>query len=110
LAINLTYFVQLRGMIATTLHDNSRWLLERLHAYFDATIALFAGGEWRYGCLAGNMGLEAEEHSELIPARLSEIFAEWTPPFADVIRQAQASGEASDDLDADDVGSALLEA
>ena len=56
------------------------------------------------------MGLEAAEHSEPIRARLGEIFAEWTLPFADVIRDAQAAGDASADLDPDEAGAALLEA
>jgi TetR/AcrR family transcriptional regulator, transcriptional repressor for nem operon len=104
------YFDQLRCVIAKTLRNDSRLPLERLNAYFDTIIALFAEAQWRYGCLAGNMSLEATEHSEQIRVRLSEIFAEWTVPFGDVIRDAQASGYVRDDLDADDVGSALLEA
>lgn len=104
------YFDQIRGVIAATLRDEEQGPLARLHAYFDAIIALFAEAGWRYGCLAGNMGLEAAEHSELIRARLGEIFTEWALPFADVIRQAQSAGEVSDTVDADDVGIALLEA
>ena len=104
------YFDQIRGVIAATLRDESRSPVNRLYAYFDTIITLFADAGWRYGCLAGNMGLEAAEHSEPIRARLGEIFAEWTPPFAGVIRDAQAAGEASADLDPDEAGAALLEA
>jgi TetR/AcrR family transcriptional regulator, transcriptional repressor for nem operon len=71
---------------------------------------LFAAAGWRYGCLAGNMALEAAEHSELIRQRLSEIFVEWPPPFAQVIRQAQIAGEIRADLDPEEAGAALLEA
>lgn len=104
------YFDQVRQVIARTLEDESRPPLERLDAYFEAITALAAQSGWRYGCLAGNMGLEASEHSDLIRGRLQAIFAEWTPPFAHVIRQAQANGELNQGLDADDVGCALLEA
>ncbi len=104
------YFDQIRSVIAQTLCDEDRTPMERLRAYFDAIITLFAASGWRYGCLAGNMGLEAAEHSEAIRQRLSEIFAEWTPPFAGVIRQAQVAGEIRADLDAGEAGAALLEA
>ncbi len=104
------YFGQVRQVIARTLEDEGRPPLERLTAYFEAITALAAESGWRYGCLAGNMGLEASEHSELIRGRLQDIFAEWTPPFSRVIRQAQAGGEVRRDLDADEVGAALLEA
>ncbi len=104
------YFDQIRAVIARTLSDDSRGPMERLHAYFEAIAELFAAAGWRYGCLAGNMGLEAAEHSETIRQRLSEIFAEWTPSFAQVIRQGQMAGEIRADLDSEEAGAALLEA
>ena len=104
------YFEQIRAVIAQTLSDESRRPIERLRTYFDAITDLFAASGWRYGCLAGNMGLEAAEHSEMIRQRLSEIFAEWTLPFAQAIRQAQSVGEVRADLDADEASAALLEA
>jgi len=104
------YFDQLRTVIAQTLNDEGRRPIERLRAYFEAITDLFAAAGWRYGCLAGNMGLETAEHSEIIRGRLSKMFAEWTVPFADVIRQAQIAGEIRADLDPEEAGAALLEA
>lgn len=104
------YFDQIRVVIAHTLGDQDRAPLERLRAYFDAITELLAETGWRYGCLTGNMGLEAAEHSEVIRERLGEIFAEWSPPFAEVIRQAQIAGEVPAALDAAEAGAALLEA
>ena len=104
------YFDQIRAVIAQTLSDVDRTPTERLRAYFDAITELLAARGWRYGCLAGNMALEAAEHSELIRQRLSDIFAEWTPPFAQAIREAQRAGEIRADLNSEDVGAALLEA
>ena len=104
------YFDQIRDVIARTLDDEDRRPVERLRAYFEVITDLLAATGWRYGCLAGNMGLEAAEHSEAIRQRLSDIFAEWTPPFARVIRQAQQAGEVRADLDAEEAGAALLEA
>ena len=104
------YFDQIRFVIAQTLGDEGRRPIERLCAYFEAITDLFEAAGWRYGCLAGNMALEAAEHSELLREHLGGIFAEWTPPFADVIRQAQTAGEVSAKLDAHEVAAALLEA
>ena len=104
------YFDQLRIVIAQTLEDESLSPINRLRAYFDRITELFVPVGWRYECLAGNMALEASEQSEAIRHRLSEIFAEWTRPFAEVIRQAQLAGEVRLDLEADEAGAALLEA
>ena len=104
------YFDQLRTVIAQTLEDESLSPINRLRAYFDRITELFVPVGWRYGCLAGNMALEASEQSEAIRHRLSEIFAEWTRPFAEVIRQAQLAGEVRPDLEPDEAGAALLEA
>jgi TetR/AcrR family transcriptional regulator, transcriptional repressor for nem operon len=104
------YFDQIRAVIAQTLRNVDRTPMERLRAYFDAITELFAATGWRHGCLAGNMALEAAEHSELIRRRLSDIFAEWTPPFAQVIREAQMTGQIWADLNSEDAGAALLEA
>jgi TetR/AcrR family transcriptional regulator, transcriptional repressor for nem operon len=104
------YFDQILAIIAQTLSNVDRTPMERLRAYFDAITEFFAATGWRYGCLAGNMALEAAEHSELIRRRLSDIFAEWTPPFAQVIREAQMTGQIWADLNSEDAGAALLEA
>ena len=103
------YFDQLRVVMAQTLDDETRKPIDRLRAYFDRIIELFASSGWRYGCLAGNMGLEASEHSELVRQRLNEIFPEWAGRFAAVIRQAQRSAEVSADLDPEELGAALLD-
>ena len=107
------YFDQVvRSVIAVTLNDKERAPMERRRAYFDVITSLFASTspQWHYGCLAGNMALEAAEHSELIRHRLTEIFAEWALPFGRVIRDAQTAGEVRSDINAEETGAALLEA
>lgn len=104
------YFNEIRAVIAKTLSDIDLGPVDRLRAYFETITGHFEATEWRYGCLAGNMALEASEHSEIIRARLGEIFAEWTAPFARVIREAQKAGDIRDDLDPEEAGAALLEA
>ncbi len=104
------YFDQIRVVISQTLGDKSRTPLERLRVYFEAIMELFAASGWRYGCLAGNMALEASEHSERIRQRLITVFAEWTPAFGEVIRLGQSAGEVRADIDPEELGAALLEA
>jgi len=104
------YFDRVRDVIATTLQDQSRAPVARLYAYFDAITGLFEQSGWRFGCLAGNMSLEASETSERLRERLVEIFAEWTQPFADAVRGIHPEHGNPVRPDPDDVGAALLEA
>ncbi len=104
------YFVHLRGVMAQRLCDMSLPPIKRLRAYFDTITGFLEDAGWRYGCLAGNMALEASERSEPIRLRLSEIFSEWSPMFAEVIKQGQKSGDIRPELDAEEAGAALLEA
>jgi TetR/AcrR family transcriptional repressor of nem operon len=104
------YFDLIKEVLAKTLFDDGRKPKERLAAYFDAMTELFAARGWRHGCMAGNMGLEASEHSEMIRRRLVQIFAEWTPPFAQVIREGQLRRDFRADLDSEETAAALMEA
>lgn len=104
------YFQQIEAVIQQTLLDATRSPLNRIRAYFSAITELLAAAEWRYGCLAGNMSLEAAEHSESIRLCLVDIFARWTAPFASALRAAQSAGEIAPGLQADDTAAALLEA
>lgn len=102
------YFADLQTVIDTTLRDQSRPPIARLHAYFDAITDRLAASGWRHGCLIGNLSLEVPEHSEALRIRLSELFAEWTQPFAEAVTAAQQAGELRADLDADDLAAVLL--
>ena len=104
------YFASIRAIMADTLRNPDLRPVDRLNAYFDVITHLFAEDGWRYGCLAGNMGLEAAEHSEVIRLRLREIFDEWAQPFAEAVREAQGCGDVPPDLDAVAAGAALLDA
>ncbi len=96
--------------MAATLRDEKRAPLERLNAYFDAVIEAFAAAGWRYGCLIGNMGLEASEHSEPLRQRLGVIFEGLTAPFAETLRAGQNSGDVRNDVDAEDLAAVVLAA
>jgi TetR/AcrR family transcriptional repressor of nem operon len=103
------YFEELQTVIARTLENEDLTPLDRLQAYFEEITKALAVGGWRFGCLAGNMGLEAAEHSELIRGRLVDIFAEWSTPFGAAIRQGQIAGQINAEIDPDETGAALLE-
>jgi TetR/AcrR family transcriptional repressor of nem operon len=104
------YHTRTQAIMDKTLRDETRPAVERLRAYFDAITEWLEAAGWRYGCLVGNMSLEAPEHSELLRARLVEICGKLTHSFAEVVSAGQARGEIRSDLDADDTATFLLAA
>ncbi|MCZ8271834.1 MAG: TetR family transcriptional regulator C-terminal domain-containing protein [Beijerinckiaceae bacterium] len=102
------YFSHIGEVIGRTLEDSSLKPSDRLRAYLDVITGLMGDAGWRYGCLIGNMSLEAAEHSEAIRARLVEIFSAWKKPFARVVREAQIEGDLSPSFDPDDLAEFLL--
>ena len=102
------YHEQTQAIMDSTLRDYSRRPRERLRAYFDAIAKWLEDSGWRYGCLVGNMSLEVPEHSDLLRRHLMEVCRSLTDSFAETVRAAQAAGEVSSELDADDVATFLL--
>ncbi len=110
LAVLDRYVGRTQALMDATLRDTGRPPLDRLRAYFDAVAGLLEGAGWRYGCLVGNMGLEASEHSEALRERLSRAFAELQEPFAAALGAAQAAGDIRTDVPADALAGLLLSA
>ena len=104
------YHERTQAIMDRTLRDETRPAVERLRAYLDAITEWLAAAGWRYGCLVGNMSLEAPEHSELLRVHLVEVCGKLTHSFAAVVRAGQATGEIRSDLGADDVATFLLAA
>ena len=104
------YHERTQAIMDRTLRDEARPAVERLRAYFDAITEWLEAAGWRYGCLVGNMSLEAPEHSELLRVHLVEVCGKLTHSFAEVVRAGQATGEIRSDLGADDVATFLLAA
>lgn len=102
------YHDRTQAIMDRTLRDPCRRPVQRLEAYFDAITDLLRAAGWRYGCLVGNMSLEAPEHSELLRGSLIGIYTSLTQAFADVVRAGQVAGEIRSDIDADDVATFLL--
>ena len=102
------YFDDLRRLVAETLGDGSRTPRQRLQRYLDAITGRLAKDEFHRGCLIGDFSLEAAPQSELLRARLAEIFAEWRAPFAACIAEGQAAGEIAATFDPQDLAEFLL--
>jgi TetR/AcrR family transcriptional regulator, transcriptional repressor for nem operon len=76
--------------------------------YLDIITARLAADGFTRGCLIGDFSLEAIPHSEMLRARLVEIFTQWRAPFAACIAEAQAAGEIATTFTADDLAEFLL--
>jgi TetR/AcrR family transcriptional regulator, transcriptional repressor for nem operon len=87
------YFEELKRLVAETLGDATRSPRRRLRRYLDIITDRLAGAEFSRGCLIGDFSLEAAPQSEMLRARLAEIFAEWRAPFAACIAEGQGAGE-----------------
>jgi TetR/AcrR family transcriptional repressor of nem operon len=83
---------------------------ERLRRYFELSAADMASMGFTCGCLIGNMTAEQSDHSPVIAAQLSAIFASWSRQIGDCIREAQAAGEIGCDTDPERLATFVLNA
>jgi len=79
-------------VIAATLRNNALPPLARLEAYIDANTSRLNQAQMRNGCLFGNFTAEVTDTSEMIRARLAEIFEEVQAAVAYCLRQAVGAG------------------
>ena len=87
------YFDDLKRVVAEALQDSSRTPRQRLKHYLDIITDRLAKAEFSRGCLIGDFSLEAAPQSEMLRARLANIFIEWRTPFAACIAEGQIAGE-----------------
>ena len=87
------YFDSLKLVVQETLDDSSRSPRQKLKRYLDIITERLANAEFSRGCLIGDFSLEAAPQSEMLRARLANIFIEWRTPFAACIAEGQATGE-----------------
>ena len=102
------YFEHVKALVAHALDDTSRSPRERLRRYLDDITGRLAADGFTRGCLIGDFSLEAAPVSPMLRERLAAIFAEWRPPFAACIAEAQAAGEVDRAFDPDDLAEFLL--
>jgi len=107
-AVLSRYHDRTQAIMDRTLRDPRRRPVERLASYFDAITEFLQAAGWRYGCLVGNMSLEAPEQSELLRVHLIGICKSLTQAFAETVHAGQVAGEIRSDIDADDVATFLL--
>ncbi len=81
------------------LTDSAMSPLQRLRAYFESGCAEIVSMGYTCGCLIGNMTAELSDHSPVISAELSKIYAGWSREVGDCIREAQRCGEVSSEAD-----------
>jgi TetR/AcrR family transcriptional regulator, transcriptional repressor for nem operon len=102
------YFEDVRAMIHRTLRNDSLPPLKRLRAFVDAQIKYLNRIGWQNGCLIGNFGAEATEHSEIIRTRIVEIFEEMRQSVAYCLRAAVKIGELQRKTECDELGGFLV--
>ena len=102
------YFADLKRLVAEVLDDATRSPRQRLRRYLDLITDRLVEAEFTHGCLIGDFSLEAAPQSEMLRARLGEIFAEWRAPFAACIAEGQAAGEIAETFGPDDLAEFLL--
>ena len=102
------YFARTKRAVAEALEDMSLRPRERLRRYLDIIAGRLAGDAFTRGCLIGDFSLEAAPQSEMLRARLREIFAEWRAPFAACIAEGQAVGEIASTFAAEELAEFLL--
>ena len=110
LAVLDRYLEGVRATMDATLGDRSLAPLDRLKAYFTTVAGRLAEADWRYGCLIGNLSLEAVEHSEAIRDRLLEGMAYIVQRFAETIREAQDNRQLRPDVPPKEMAAALISA
>jgi TetR/AcrR family transcriptional repressor of nem operon len=102
------YFATTRGLVAEVLGDSSLTPRARLRRYLDIITGRLEADGFGRGCLIGDLSLEATGSSEMLRARLAQIFAEWRVPFADCIAEAQGCGEIAADFAPEELADFLL--
>ena len=102
------YFDHTKRAVVEALDDHSLGPRDRLRRYLDIITGRLSGAEFGRGCLIGDFSLEAAPQSEMLRARLAEIFAEWRSPFAACIAEGQGAGEIDGTFAPDDLAEFLL--
>jgi len=102
------YFEHVRDIVSLALGDNSLSPRQRLLRYLDVITSRLEADGFERGCLIGDFSLEAAPASEMLRARLSEIFLEWRDCFSACIKEGQSIGEIDTAFAPDDLADYLL--
>ena len=83
--------------------------LTRIRAYFEAVIEQNVSCGVRRGCLLGNFATELAPHSTQIAKAVADALENWSAVVAQVLAQAQESGELSKEADVDALARYLVD-
>jgi TetR/AcrR family transcriptional repressor of nem operon len=83
--------------------------LTRIRAYFEAVIEQNVSCGVRRGCLLGNFATELAPHSTQIAKAVTDALETWSAVVAQVLAQAQESGELSKEADVDALARYLVD-
>ncbi|MGC1550803.1 MAG: TetR family transcriptional regulator C-terminal domain-containing protein [Rhodanobacter sp.] len=92
-----------RSMVDATLRNESLSPLQRLMDYVDASRDFLDEDGMRNGCLCGNIGAEANAHTEEVRLKIMEVFSTDRREIAACLKAAIAQNELSERIDIDDV-------
>lgn len=100
----LDHFIERnRARLEANLTDETVDPLTRIRRYFDWYMRYLESVECSQGCLLGNLGQELADQSESFRHKIDEGMLLITGELADCLRAAQAGGQISADLNADDL-------
>src|SRR5258706_3003877 len=89
----IRYFAMVQQNITKTLRNDSLKPLHRLREWFDIQFDFFKQPDFRNGCLIGNFSAEVGPHSDMINAKLIEMYAEIYGSVVYCLKAAVKSGE-----------------
>ena len=108
IAVINTFAMALEQKLETFLFDHETAPLDRIRNFFKNSLMQLQQNECTKGCLLGNFGQEMSDVNERFRFRLDDIFNTWRKRFADCIREAQADGSVSKEIDPDNVAYFML--
>lgn len=83
----------------TFLGDDEVTPLNRIRNLLESGLTRLEQNQCSKGCLIGNLGQELADQSERFRTRIEEILGSWRERYAACLREAQQSGQLTQDID-----------
>ena len=90
------------------LSDEKVPAVARLQRYFQYLNEVARQGDYRTGCMIGNMSAEMPDQSRPVRERLAVLLAAWSRAIESCVKEAQADGALRRDMDARTIAAFLL--
>lgn len=97
-----------RRQLAEAFADTSLDGLSALARFFEGMIAMHRGEGYKHGCLAGNMGAEISDTSEVCRTAVARSMEVTRDAFEQVIKRGQVDGSIRADIPASSLADVLL--